>query len=197
LSNSNKNNFEIERKFLVDISKVNMSTARRVHYIEQGYVFNSDKGVLRIRKSNTKYFLTIKSQGTLKRTEIEFEVPKIEGELLFGMCDNVLSKTRYEIPYEGKLWELDVFNGHLNGLVLAEVELKRENEKVVIPDWCIKEVTEDIRYSNSNLINSDINYYEDLSIINTPEELIEHVMNLPCRYPSNKDYNIGVVRVKE
>jgi adenylate cyclase len=60
---------------------------------------------------------------------------------------------RYEIPVAGKIWEVDEFSGENSGLLLAEIELTREDEKFEIPDWIAEEVTTDRKYYNSQLIN--------------------------------------------
>lgn len=147
------NNKEIERKFLIDRSKLKDYSHFAFHRIEQGYVFDTEKGVLRIRRSGEVYFLTIKSRGTLERNEIEFEISGDEANVLLGMCDKRISKTRYKFLINDKVWEIDIFEDDLFGLVLAEVELDNIDEKITLPDFVCKEVTEDIRYQNSNLIN--------------------------------------------
>ena len=71
--------------------------------------------------------------------------------MLDTLSKNEVSKTRYEILFENKLWEVDVFNGANEGLIVAEIELESEEEKFSMPDWVTKEVTEDPGYYNSNL----------------------------------------------
>ena len=65
----------------------------------------------------------------------------------------VLTKERYQIVCYSKRWEVDVFQGRLQGLVLAEIELKKENEEFELPEWIDKEVTHDTSYLNASLIN--------------------------------------------
>lgn len=67
------------------------------------------------------------------------------------MCDNTIIKTRHLVQYENHVWEIDQFFGNNDGLIIAEVELQSEDEKVIIPDWVIKEVSDDPKYYNSNL----------------------------------------------
>jgi CYTH domain-containing protein len=66
----------------------------------------------------------------------------------------VLTKTRYEIPYAGKTWEVDVFHGPNEGLIVAEIELESETETFGKPDWIGEEVTGDKRYLNASLVVS-------------------------------------------
>lgn len=157
-------NVEIERKFLVSLKsfmKVSVG-ASGFHSIIQGYIFDTENGILRIRKDNNRYILTIKNKSeTLTRKEIEVEVGNITGEALFSMCGKTLTKTRYDILFEDKTWEVDVFGGALKGLIIAEIELRSENEEITIPSWVSEEVTYDKRYQNSNLINSSLEDLKD------------------------------------
>lgn len=164
---------EIERKFLVNQDKLPDITNTRTK-IKQGYL-GRDPWV-RIRLQETSYpraaadggilhgspkaLLTIKSAGTLVRSEFEYEIPHDEGKELFEMCKGRISKTRYRIPRIPKdgsgLWVIDEFHGALEGLWLAEIELSRPDEKFDLPDWVGVEVTEDPRYSNAYLVEHGI-----------------------------------------
>lgn len=150
------NNIEIERKFLVDINKLNLADVYGVS-IKQGYVFDTNKGVLRVRSKGNKYFLTIKNkpERLLSKMEIEFEISPEQGELLFQMTDASISKIRYEVEYRGKIWEVDVFQDNLEGFIMAEVELNSVDECIELPEWVVVEVTEDSKFQNSNLVNID------------------------------------------
>ena len=66
-----------------------------------------------------------------------------------------LAKTRHIVEYKGHIWEIDEFEGRHQGLILAEVEMKSEDEEVILPEWIEKEVTGDPRYYNSNLAKAD------------------------------------------
>jgi adenylate cyclase len=69
----------------------------------------------------------------------------------------VVEKTRYYVPHEGREWEVDVFAGENAGLVVAEIELDDEADVIALPDWAGEEVTEDVRYYNSNLAVTPFN----------------------------------------
>jgi adenylate cyclase len=74
-------------------------------------------------------------------------------EMLTNLCQKpLIDKKRYLIKHEGHLWEVDVFEGENKGLIVAEIELESEDEAFTLPKWVTKEVTEDKRYANSNLI---------------------------------------------
>lgn len=128
------NNVEIERKFLVDTSKLMLADIYGVS-IKQGYIFDTDKGVLRVRRKGNKYFLTIKNkpEQMISKMEIEFEISPEQGKLLFQMTDSLISKIRYEVDYKGKTWEVDVFQDSLDGFIMAEVELHSVDEVIELP----------------------------------------------------------------
>jgi len=147
---------EIERKFLIDADKWNAVKPKTGIAIRQGYIFNEEKGVLRVRIKGEKGFLTIKSKNvSATRLEIEHEIPLNEATVLLEkMCDRFLSKTRYLFNFEGHLWEIDEFENRLAPLILAEIELKSEDEGFVRPDFITQEVTENPAYYNSELIKN-------------------------------------------
>ena len=144
---------EIERKFLVKNDDwKNLGTA--VLY-RQGYISSDYQKIVRIRTAGEKAFLTIKSKSDgIKRMEYEYEIPFADGhELLETLCEPpIVEKTRTKIEWKGFLWEVDEFSGLNTGLVVAEIELPDENTIFEKPDWIGREVSEDKRYSNSNLI---------------------------------------------
>jgi CYTH domain-containing protein len=68
------------------------------------------------------------------------------------MCDGrVLDKVRHVITHAGAVWHVDVYEGILNGVVLAEVELQHADQKFDLPSWIGKEVTGDPRYRKINM----------------------------------------------
>jgi adenylate cyclase len=74
---------------------------------------------------------------------------------MLGLCEQpLLEKIRYKVQFNNKIWEVDVFLKDNTGLVVAEIELKTENEKFRLPSWIGKEVSGDKKYSNSNLIKT-------------------------------------------
>ncbi len=144
---------EIEKKYLVDISHVNLQSYH-FRLIEQGYL--STQPVVRVRRDNDEYYLTYKSKGLMVREEANLPLTEESYNHLIKKSDGaIIRKCRYLIPYLSYTIELDVFEGDLDGLILAEVEFPSVEEATsfVAPDWFIKEVTSDPRYQNSNLID--------------------------------------------
>ena len=144
---------EIERKFLIDQQKWDNLAKPPGKLFRQGYLLTDKDKTIRVRATQSKGFLTVKGQTIgATRLEFEYEIPLNEAiELLDNFSQSELSKTRYEIAFEDKLWEVDVFLGQNEGLIVAEIELESEDETFNLPDWISKEVTEEEKYYNANL----------------------------------------------
>ena len=142
---------EIERKFLVDTSK--LPTLPKGHIMKQGYV--PTQGItVRARISNDQAFLTLKGRATgFSRSEFEYPIPVEDAQqILNELCAHpLIEKTRYLIPYGDHIWELDIFEGDNKGLVVAEIELSREDEEFKLPIWTTQEVSYETKYRNLNL----------------------------------------------
>lgn len=142
---------EIERKFLVSEDTWRPG-ARGCRYI-QGYLSRDPGRIVRVRQAGSSAYLTIKggAQGTA-RPEFEYPIPLPDAEGLMKLCLRpLIDKTRYLVEHHGKRWEVDEFHGENEGLVLAEIELSREEESIDLPSWIGKEVSLDPRYFNAYL----------------------------------------------
>ena len=144
---------EIERKFLVDHEQWDKVTRPAGNKLQQGYIVDEDDKTVRLRIADSQAWLTFKSgKGHISRTEHEYEIPVDEATELFErFVKTRLEKTRYCITYNGKLWEIDVFEGDNTGLIIAEIELDDENEQFDLPPWVAGEVTGQDQYYNSYL----------------------------------------------
>lgn len=149
------NNMEIERKYLIKRLPFSLESFN-VRIIEQGYLCT--RPVVRIRRDNDKYELTYKSGGMMKRREENLPLNKDAYEHLVIKIDGrLIKKKRYMIPLDGNnkglVAELDVFEGDLAPLVLAEVEFPDEEtaNSFTAPDWFGADVTFDGKYHNSYL----------------------------------------------
>ncbi len=140
---------EIERKYL--IKKELWRSSGKGIKIRQGYLSVDPERTVRIRFADERAFLTIKGKSKgIVRTELEYEIPKIEAEVLLKMClDFPVEKTRFKEKIKNLTWEIDVFEGENKGLIMAEVELKHENQNVDLPEWIGEEVSNDSRYYNA------------------------------------------------
>ena len=143
---------EIERKFLVDTSK--LPPLPKPYIIKQGYIAASDATV-RVRICDDNAFLTLKGRAKgLTRSEFEYPIPLSDAHaMLSELCIHpFISKKRYLIQHEGHTWELDIFEGENEGLVIAEIELTGETEPFDKPEWVTQEVSHDPRYRNAYLV---------------------------------------------
>lgn len=146
---------EIERKFIIDISQ--LGDLKSGVEIKQGYISTTDNTAVRIRLLGDKAFLTLKGKNTgATRSEFEYEIPvKDANEMLAEFCSGpIIDKTRYLVEHCDHTWEVDIFRGDNDGLIVAEVEMQSENESVDIPTWVVKEVTGEDKYYNANLLNN-------------------------------------------
>ena len=144
---------EIERKFLLkDSSFLQSYDGKR---ITQGYLTTDPNRTVRVRIQGDAGTITIKGKSNdsgLSRFEWEKEIPVTEAEALLKLAlPGVIDKTRYVINVEGLDYEIDIFYGANDGLLLAELELEHEAQVFSKPDWLGEEVTGDKRYYNSYL----------------------------------------------
>ena len=142
---------EIERKYLVDKEKLmRVLKARQGKNIIQGYLNLDPSRSVRVRVKNNTAFLTIKGKSDgISRQEFEYEIPTEEANEMMKLCTHEpIIKKRYEIKQGNHIWEVDVFEGANDGLVLAEIELTSEQEAFVLPEWILEDVSEKKEYYN-------------------------------------------------
>ena len=144
---------EIERKFLVSKPGWHQPGLQGQHIV-QGYLSSNAKATVRVRLiDDARAVLTIKgpAQG-ISRSEFEYAIPLDDARSMLELAKpHIVAKTRYEIPDGGHVWEVDVFEGAHEGLVVAEVELDSEDEAIDPPDWIGIEVSHDDRFANASL----------------------------------------------
>ena len=146
---------EIERKFLVKPGAWSPRDAG-IHF-KQGYLNAQKERVVRVRIEGEKAKLTIKGVTTgVTRSEFEYAIPVEDAAVLLdNLCEKpLIDKHRHKEVHGGKTWEIDVFHGDNEGLVVAEIELTSESEAFVRPGWLGEEVSSDPRYFNSNLLKN-------------------------------------------
>ncbi|MFD1746875.1 CYTH domain-containing protein [Rhizobium helianthi] len=149
---------EIERKFLVRSQDWRDKAISEASLI-QAYIAVDENRNVRVRvKDGTKAFLTIKiGHSALVRDEFEYEIPVSDAEELGRAAIGIIiEKKRYRVPHDGKIIEVDVYEGFYSGLVVAEVELSSEDDAFNPPPWLGEEVTGDRRYSNMILATQDL-----------------------------------------
>ena len=144
---------EIERKFLVNGESWRQQATRSVP-MRHGYLTGpGGRASVRVRVEGTVGKLNVKAAvAGMSRAEYEYEIPEAEAqEILETLCAQLILKTRHYVEREGLTWEIDVFEGANAGLVVAEVELEREDQEFAPPGWLGREVTSELRYYNNAL----------------------------------------------
>lgn len=142
---------EIERKFLVNGRPWSGLQGTVYH---QGYLTTDPERTVRVRIAGDQGYLTIKGRSTgASRCEFEYPIPLDDAkELLEELCPAPrIEKIRYRIEHAGLTWEVDVFRGDNDGLVIAEIELEHEGQVFELPSWVGVEVTGEKRYYNASL----------------------------------------------
>lgn len=146
---------EIERKFTV-IGDSWRDLGPGLDSI-QGYLSFGPPVSVRVRIMGGEARLNLK-QSTLdiKRMEFEYPIPMEDAHELLetSILGNTVEKIRYRVEHDGKVWEIDEFQGSNTGLIVAEIELSERDESFSIPSWLGEEVSSDARYLNSNLAQS-------------------------------------------
>ncbi|MDL2313460.1 CYTH domain-containing protein [Desulfovibrio sp. OttesenSCG-928-C14] len=143
---------EIERKFL--LKNDGWRGQGRAEQFCQGYLASAAGCVVRVRTAGEKAWLTVKGKNTgAVRSEFEYPIPLDEARAMLAELAEkpLIEKQRHTLELDGATWEIDEFYGDNAGLILAEIELRDENQTFARPDWLGEEVTGDARYYNSNL----------------------------------------------
>ena len=151
---------EIERKFLLKNSDWKQYAEKSIRMKQQYLPFQEKSGTGRIRIAGDHAFLTLKTRVKgISRGEFEYEIPLEDADRIMELiCQGFsVEKTRYIVPFAGKIWEIDEFAGDNAGLILAEIELNSEDEKFELPPWIGEEVTGDFHYYNSYLAEHPLN----------------------------------------
>ena len=144
---------EIERKFLLANDAWRAAVQRRAS-LSQGYLASGGRVSVRVRLAGDEAWLNIKAGGLVaSRQEYEYAVPVAEARELLELTEGpLIEKTRHFVEHGGKTWEIDEFHGANAGLVVAELELEREDEPFQRPAWLGAEVTDLERYYNVCLV---------------------------------------------
>jgi adenylate cyclase len=152
---------ETERKFLVQRDKLWLLPAEKGIPILQGYLHSHEDMSIRVRMAGKQAFLTIKGKSRgLSRPEFEYEIPAADAVEMLRMCGEKVEKIRYKIPLDDFCWEVDVFSGANEGLMLAEIELASEDQAFPRPDWLGEEVSFDSRYQNACLAKNPFSRWQ-------------------------------------
>jgi adenylate cyclase len=153
---------EIERKFLLR-DDAWRDAVRTSTDIVQGYLANTERGSIRVRLAGDKASLNLKSMTLgVTRAEFDFPIPPADARaILASLCLRpLIEKTRHHVPFGGLDWEIDEFKGENAGLVVAELELEHADQPFAAPPWLGRDVSDDPRYYNVNLIEHPFRNWE-------------------------------------
>jgi adenylate cyclase len=152
---------EIERKYLVKNNSWQANVESQAH-IMQGYLANNDHSAIRVRVKGDAAYLTVKGATPgISRSEFEYRIPVEDAEAMLRdlAVFPAIDKVRYRVKSGGHVWDLDLFAGENEGLVMAEVELGAEDEAFEMPEWAGEEVSDDSRYYNVNLARNPYKHW--------------------------------------
>jgi CYTH domain-containing protein len=153
---------EIERKFLVDIGKIRpvLDATTRRYSLKQYYIASSRELSIRLRMENSQRVVLAIKSGTnpMEMNEFEFVLPwEAYEDRRKEMVGVEISKLRHYVEFDGRTWEVDVFYGDLEGLIVAEIECDDAASISHFPEWVTKEVTFDTRFKNARLALEGLN----------------------------------------
>ena len=149
---------EIERKFLVTGDGWRNATTSTTRF-QQAYIVTMADRSLRVRlMDNSRAKLTLKiGKNALMRDEFEYDITVEDAlDMIANAVGVVIEKTRYTVDHRGFVWEVDVYQGAYEGLIVAEVEMRNESDRPELPAWIGREVTGDRRYSNQRLATENL-----------------------------------------
>lgn len=153
---------EIEKKFLVTNDDWRKLGEGKDYC--QGYLSSGSGPTLRIRTIGKRGIITVKGPTENGgRLEFEYDIPYADAkEMLAKLCHKpLIEKTRYKIKQDNFIWEVDEFKGDNAGLIFAEIELESIDQHFDIPPWIGKEVTDDPRYYNANLVSNPFSKWKE------------------------------------
>lgn len=141
---------EIERKFLVLDDRWRQNVAGQGSLLRQAYLVATKDRTVRIRTIDGRCAkLTVKVRSSReRREEFEYDIPYADASEMFQYARGAVEKTRFEVEHEGHIWEVDVYSGQHQGLVIAEVELDSCTDCPALPEWLGPEVTGNSHFSN-------------------------------------------------
>ncbi len=149
---------EIEHKFLVLSDDWRTKCVGSVRIVD-GLVAATGGRKVRVRIAGEQGYVTLKgARNGTARDEFEYPIPREDADsLLASHCDNmIVVKTRYFVLEDGFTFEVDVYEGLLDGVVLAEAELSWPGQIFPRPSWLGEEVTGRVEYKKANMLRAKL-----------------------------------------
>ena len=158
---------EIERRFLIKNDDWKGYITRKVS-IEQGYLSsNLDDWIIRIRFNGENFKIALKKHiKNFTNYEYEYLIPTNEGEKIIATLPNTIKKERFFLELDQKNWIIDCFKDKNSPLEIAEIELSKEKEEVILPSFLSREITGLKVFSNFNLTKHPFSQWQNKDLIN-------------------------------
>ena len=143
---------EIERRFLIQNDSWKKFITKKI-FIEQGYLSKSlDDWIIRIRFTGKDFRIALKKHiKSFTNFEFEYSIPRKDGETIMSNLSSTIQKERFFLEVEKQFWIIDCFKGKNYPLEIAEIEMSREEEDLILPSFISKEITGMTHYSNFSL----------------------------------------------
>ena len=156
---------EIERRFLIKNDNWKKFITEKI-FIEQGYLSQSlDNWIIRIRFTGKDFKIAFKKHlKSFTNLEFEYSIPQKDGETIMSNLSNTIKKERFFLEVEKKSWIIDCFKENNYPLVIAEIELSKEEEDLNLPSFISKEITGLKQYSNFSLANQPFSKWNNDSL---------------------------------
>ena len=144
--------FEIERRFLIQNDSWKEFITKKI-FIEQGYLSKSlDDWIIRIRFTGKDFRIALKKHiKSFTNFEFGYSIPRKDGETIMSNLSSTIQKERFFLEVEKQFWIIDCFKGKNYPLEIAEIEMSREEEDLILPSFISKEITGMTHYSNFSL----------------------------------------------
>ena len=152
---------EIERRFLIKNDQWKDFITHKT-FIEQSYLSHDlDDWIVRIRFNGKNFKIALKKHiKNFTNYEYEYSIPNSEGEKIMATLSNTIKKERFFLEVDKKHWIIDCFKDKNFPLEIAEIELAKEEEQIILPFFIAKEITGLKIYTNLNLTKHPFSKWE-------------------------------------
>jgi CYTH domain-containing protein len=151
---------ELERRFLLTELPVSLAGQPYRWHIIDRYLPNTRLRLRRMSAYGDEQDVTKFGQKYRKKDQSAAEailtnlyLNEAEYSRLSSLEARELIKKRYSYPHQGFNYSIDVFEGRLAGLILAEIECETTEQLTTmrVPAFALREVTADLFFTGGNL----------------------------------------------
>ena len=155
---------EIERRFLIKNDQWKEFVTHK-NLIEQGYLsYNLEDWIIRIRFNGKNFKIALKKHiKNFTNYEYEYLIPTSEGEKIMATLTNTIKKERFFLEVNKRNWVIDCFKEENFPLEIAEIELTKEKEEIILPSFLSREITGLKIFTNLSLTKNPFSKWEHKS----------------------------------